>query len=141
MVILVWVLREEDATIDYMFKGFIRGNACEGESRKRDGEGWASCQAADLSLGEGRRQKLAGVSETSVRYEKSHQRRPAAPRDWSAFASLSRSSQPGLCSDVTSACCIVHSSRQVCPLSMGDDKIVEEFVAVFWAFPWLPPWD
>ena len=53
---------------DYMFKGFIRGNACE-----RNGEGWGSCQAADLSLGEGRRQRLAGVSATSVRHEKSRE--------------------------------------------------------------------
>ena len=58
---------------DYMFKGFIRGNACERESRKRNGEGSGSCQAADLSLGEGRRQRLAGVSATSVRHEKSRE--------------------------------------------------------------------
>lgn len=126
---------------DYMCKDFLRGNACERESRKRDGEGWGSCQAADLTLGARRRQKLAGVSETSVQFEKGHQRRPAPPRNWSASASLSRSSQSGHCSSVTSAYCIVHSSRQVLPLSMGGDKSVEEFVAIVWSFPWLPPWD
>ena len=42
---------------DYMCKDFLRGNNCERESRKRDGEGWGSFQAADLTLGAGRRQK------------------------------------------------------------------------------------
>lgn len=57
---------------DYMCKDFLRGNTCEREGRKRDGEGWGSFQAADLTLGAGRRQKLAEVSETSVRYEEGH---------------------------------------------------------------------
>lgn len=87
---------------DYMCKGFIREMLVrEKAGRETEGRG---CQAAHLSLGEGRRQRLAGVSEASVRYEHSHQRRPAPP---GCLSVLSRNGQSGPCS---SGICLMYCS-------------------------------
>lgn len=74
----------------------------EKAGRRETGEGARGVvQAAHLSLGE--EEAEVGFLEcpgASVRYEHSHQRRPA-PQD--ALASLSRNSQSGPCSSGTSA--------------------------------------